>query len=145
MGSINILLIEDNPGDVELTREGLINFGKLNNQLDVVTDGEEALNYLYKRGVYFNINSPDIILLDLNLPKIDGREVLKAIKQDDTLGKIPVVVLSSSEAATDIQHAYNLHANCFITKPVQLDDFIKVIQMIEHFWIEIVRLPMKGD
>jgi len=141
MVSINILLIEDNPGDVELTREALIESGKLMNTLEVARDGEVALDYLYKRNGFSNVNTPDLILLDLNLPKLDGRDVLKVIKEDAGLSKIPVIILSSSEAASDIQKSYQLHANCFVTKPVQLDDFIRVVQSIESFWIDIVRLP----
>lgn len=138
--SIDILLVEDNPGDVELTRESLSS-GKIRNTLNVVTDGEKALDYLYKRGDYAQAKSPGIVLLDLNLPKIDGREVLHTIKSDDALKRIPVIILSSSEAASDIQQSYQLHANCFITKPVRLEDFMRVVQMIESYWIEVVNLP----
>jgi len=145
MSSINILLIEDNPGDVELTREALTESGKIMNHLEVAIDGEEALDYLYRRAKYSSAVKPDLILLDLNLPKLDGRDVLKVIKKDVELAKIPVIILSSSEAANDIQRSYQLHANCFVTKPVQLDDFIRVVQTIESFWIDIVRLPKEGD
>ncbi len=144
MRSIEILLVEDNPGDVELTRESL-NSGKVNNRLNVVVDGEQALDYLYKRGAYQQAIAPDIILLDLNLPKIDGREVLQQLKSDPNFSHIPIIILSSSEAASDIQSSYNLHANCFVTKPVQLKDFMKVVQMIEYFWIDIVKLPNDTD
>ena len=140
MKSIEILLIEDNPGDVELTRESL-SMGKIKNNLTVVMDGEEAMDYLYQRGNYANSALPDIILLDLNLPKINGREILKSIKDDSKRHTIPVIILSSSEAAHDIQESYHLHANCFVTKPVQLSDFMSVVQMIENFWIDIVHLP----
>lgn len=140
MNSIEILLVEDNPGDVELTRESL-SCGKINNRLNVVIDGEQALDYLYKRGDYLQATTPDIIFLDLNLPKVDGREVLAKVKSDSDLSRIPIIVLSSSEAANDIQKSYDLHANCFVTKPVNLEDFIKVIQTIENFWIDIVKLP----
>jgi CheY-like chemotaxis protein len=140
MRSIRILLVEDNPGDIELTREGLTESGKLKNQLDVVTDGEQAIDYLYKKGQFSTAETPDIILLDLNLPKLDGREILAIIKSDPNLLMIPVIILSSSEANTDIQESYNLHANCFITKPIVLDSFLKVINMIEYFWIDVVRL-----
>lgn len=143
MHSIEILLVEDNPGDVELTKESLSE-GKINNKLNVVTDGEMALEYLYKRGNYQDVGTPDIILLDLNLPKLDGREVLQQIKSDPVISHIPVVILSSSEAAQDIKESYDLHANCFVTKPVQLEDFIKVVQMIESFWIDIVKLPCEA-
>lgn len=145
MPSINILLIEDNPGDVELTREALTESGKIMNHLEVAIDGEQALDYLYQRGEFANSVRPDLILLDLNLPKLDGRDVLKVVKEDHDLSKIPVIILSSSEAASDIQKSYQLHANCFVTKPVQLDDFIRVVQTIESFWIDIVRLPKEGE
>ncbi len=140
MRSINILLVEDNPGDVELTREAL-GSGKIKNKLEVVTDGEQALDYLFQRDEYADIELPDIILLDLNLPKVDGREVLAAIKSDDARKSIPVIVFSSSQAAKDIEESYQLHANCFVSKPVQLEDFMKVIQTIETFWVDIVHLP----
>ena len=143
MSSIKILLVEDNPGDVELTREALSS-GKIKNELTVVTDGEQALEYLFQHGDYAKAELPDIILLDLNLPKIDGREVLRECKTALGLKNIPVIILSSSAAAIDIQQSYDLHANCFVTKPVQLDDFLKVVQMIEYFWIDIVRLPTKS-
>lgn len=141
--SIEILLVEDNPGDVELTREAL-NCDKITNRLNVVVDGKQALDYMYQRGEFQQVIAPDIILLDLNLPKVDGREVLKVLKSDADLCRIPVIVLSSSEAASDIQQSYNLHANCFVTKPVQLNDFLKVVQMIEYFWIDIVKLPRES-
>ena len=140
MEQIKILLVEDSLGDIELTRQALAS-GKIRNQLDVVTDGEKALQYLLKEGEYSNAERPDIILLDLNLPKIDGREVLKTVKENTELKDIPILILSSSEAAGDIQESYNLHANCFITKPIQLENFMGVVKMIEHFWIDIVRLP----
>ncbi|MET1254759.1 response regulator [Aliikangiella maris] len=142
MQSIDILLIEDNPGDVELTRESL-NGSKIKNSLNVIMDGEEALDYLFQRGQYDLAKLPDLILLDLNLPKVSGREILKEIKSDAARSSIPIIVLSSSEAASDIQRSYQLHANCFVTKPVCLADFLTVIQMIEFFWIDIVKLPMK--
>ncbi len=140
MHSIEILLVEDNPGDVVLMQESFSD-GKVKNKLNVVTDGEMALDYVYKRGAYKEAVSPGIILLDLNLPKVDGREVLQKIKSDSALSRIPIIILSSSEAAKDIQESYDLHANCFISKPVQLDDFMQVIQMIEMFWVNIVQLP----
>lgn len=139
MQAIEILLIEDNPGDVELTREALTR-GKIRNLLSVVCDGEQALEHLAQLQREA-LALPDIILLDLNLPKIDGRQVLKVIKNSPELQHIPTIILSSSEDAIDIQDSYDLHANCFITKPVKLQNFMQVIQMIEHFWVEIVKLP----
>ncbi len=140
MSSINILLIEDNPGDVELTTEAL-HSSKIRNQLQVVTDGEQALDYLFQRGLYTDSVLPNIIILDLNLPKVDGREVLAKIKSDEIRKSIPIIILSSSKLAKDIEETYELHANCFISKPVQLEGFMKVIQMIESFWTNIVLLP----
>lgn len=140
MRPIEILLVEDNPGDVVLTQESLSE-GKLNNKLNIVVDGEMALNYVYKLNGFEEVITPDIILLDLNLPKIDGREVLQRLKSDPGFKHIPIIILSSSEAASDILTSYDLQANCFISKPVQLDDFMRVIQTIEMFWIEIVKLP----
>lgn len=138
--TIHILMVEDNPADVELTREALKR-GKLVNNISVVEDGEEALDYLYKRNRYEKAETPDIIFLDLNLPRMNGREVLSHIKKDQELSAIPVIVLSSSEDARDIQSSYSLHANCFVTKPVRLEDFMTVVKSIEHFWVEIVKLP----
>lgn len=140
MSSIEILLIEDSPADIELTQHALNN-GKIKNQLTVISDGEKALQFLFKQDPHQQARTPDIILLDLNLPKVDGREILQALKSEPTLASIPVIVLSSSEAAADIQQSYRLHANCFISKPVQLEDFMEVIRMVETFWIDIVRLP----
>jgi len=142
MESINILLVEDNKGDIELTRESLSR-GKLKNKLTVIEDGESALNYLYKKTPYADVERPDIVLLDLNLPKVSGRDILKALKQDDSLKDIPAIILSSSQDAFDIKEAYQLHANCFVSKPVSLDSFIQVVQSIESFWIDIVKLPQK--
>jgi CheY-like chemotaxis protein len=142
---VEILLVEDNPGDVRLTREAL-NGGKVLNELMVVRDGEEALDYLYSRGKYKNCKSPDLILLDLNLPKIDGREVLSIIKNDRALAQIPVCVMTTSQAQEDILKSYNLHANCYVTKPIDIDQFLNAIKMIEHFWLTIVKLPPRqGD
>lgn len=138
--SINILLIEDNPGDIELTKESLIE-RKIKNKLTVISDGEEALNYLYQREEYVNATLPDIILLDLNLPKISGREILKSIKSDPQRASIPVVILSSTDDAADIREVYQLHANCFIPKPVDAAEFMKAIQIFESFWVDIVKLP----
>ncbi|MGH7768460.1 MAG: response regulator [Candidatus Binatia bacterium] len=139
-GSARILLVEDNPGDVRLTREALKE-GKILNDLSVVGDGVEALAFLRREGAYAEAERPDLILLDLNLPKKDGREVLEEIKGDGDLKKIPVVVLTTSAAERDILNAYDLHANCYITKPVDLGQFIKVVQLIEDFWLTIVKLP----
>ncbi|MGH1438468.1 MAG: response regulator [Cellvibrionaceae bacterium] len=138
--AIEILMVEDNPGDVELTREAL-KAGKLHNHFNVVEDGEAALDYLFQRPPFEDALRPDLILLDLNLPKISGREVLAEVKADKGLCTIPIVVLSSSEDAADIKKAYELNANSFVTKPVQIESFIKVAQAIEHFWIKIVKLP----
>jgi hypothetical protein len=139
---IDILLVEDNPGDVRLTRE-VLKDGKINNILNVVMDGEEALDYLHKRGNHGAAQKPDIILLDLNLPKIDGREVLEHIKNDPDLKRIPVIVLTTSDAQTDILKMYDNHANCYITKPVDFAQFINVVKSIENFWLSIVQLPPK--
>ncbi len=137
---VNILLVEDNPGDVRLTKEALKE-SKMRNHLSVVEDGVEALAYLRKEGKYAAAAHPDIILLDLNLPKKDGREVLAEVKADDKLKHIPVVVLTSSKAEQDILRAYNLHANCYVTKPVDLEQFITVVKSIEDFWFVVVKLP----
>ena len=137
---VEILLVEDNPGDVRLTREALRE-GKVRNNLAVAADGVEAVAYLRKEGEYAEAVRPDLILLDLNLPRKDGREVLKEIKADPALRNIPVVVLTSSQAEEDIVRAYHLHANCYVTKPVDLDQFIRVVESIEDFWFTIVKLP----
>ncbi len=137
---IDILLVEDNPGDVRLTQEAFKE-GKIHNKLFVVNDGEEALDFLYKRGNYSDAVRPDIILLDLNMPKKDGREVLADIKANDDLKRIPVVVLTTSKAEEDILKSYNLHANCYIAKPVELDAFITIVKNIQDFWFTIVKLP----
>jgi len=137
---VEILLVEDNPGDVRLTQETLKEFKVLNN-LSVVGNGVEAMAFLRHEGRYAKASRPDLILLDLNLPKKDGREVLKEIKLDEQLKRIPVVVLTTSSAEQDILKTYELHANCYITKPVDLDQFIAVIKSIEKFWFTIVRLP----
>ncbi|MBI5249604.1 MAG: response regulator [Desulfomonile tiedjei] len=139
---IEILLVEDNPGDVRLTKEALKE-GKILNNLSVVPDGIEALAFLRREGRYENAPRPELILLDLNLPKKDGREVLAEIKQDPSLKIIPVVVLTSSAAEQDIIKSYKLHANCYITKPVDFDQFIEVVKSIEHFWLVIVRRPQE--
>jgi two-component system, chemotaxis family, response regulator Rcp1 len=142
--SIEVLLVEDNPGDVRLTREALRE-GKVFNHLSVARDGEEALAFLRREGPYADAPRPDVILLDLNLPRKDGREVLEAIKADATLRTIPVVILTSSEAERDIARAYELNANCYITKPVDLDQFITVVKSIEDFWFTVVKLPRESN
>ena len=139
---IEILLIEDNPGDVRLTKEILME-GKVRNHLQVVGDGVEAMAFLRRENNYAEAPRPDLILLDLNLPKKDGREVLQEIKEDGQLKSIPVVVLTTSEADEDILRSYDLAANCYITKPVDLDQFIRVIKTIETFWLTIVKLPKR--
>jgi CheY-like chemotaxis protein len=138
--SILILLVEDNPGDVRLTREALKDM-KMSNTLYVVPDGVEALAFLRRETAYADMPRPDIILLDLNLPRKDGREVLAEIKQDDTLRRIPVVVLTTSDDDRDILTSYDLHANCYITKPVDIRRFIEIVKNIENFWFSIVKLP----
>ncbi len=141
-GPIEILLVEDNPGDVRLTIEALKE-GKIANHIYVAVDGIEAMAFLRREGKYKNAPKPDLILLDLNLPKKNGREVLAEIKVDSHLKCIPVVVLTSSQAEKDIVATYNLHANCYITKPVDFDQFIKVVKSIEDFWFKVVKLPPK--
>jgi two-component system, chemotaxis family, response regulator Rcp1 len=137
---IEILLVEDNPGDVRLTREALKD-AKVRNNLHVVDDGVKALAFLRRAPGYESAVRPDLILLDLNLPRMSGREVLQEIKSDPRLLQIPVVILTSSAAEQDIAKAYELHANCFITKPVDLDQFISVVRSLEDFWLTIVKLP----
>ncbi len=141
---IEILLIEDNPGDVELTREALVNHNILN-KLNVVENGEVAIAFLRREGSYAAAARPDLILLDLNLPKKDGREVLAEIKADANLKRIPVVVLTSSQAEEDVLKSYNLHANCYITKPIEFNQLTKVVKAIKDFWLSIVVLPPNGD
>ena len=136
---VEVLLVEDNPGDVRLTLEALKD-GKVNKHLSVVEDGVEALAFLRREGKYADASRPDLILLDLNLPKKDGREVLAEIKTDEDLKRIPVVVLTTSKAEEDILKTYNLHANCYITKPVDFDQFV-VVRLVEDFWFTIVKLP----
>jgi len=137
---INILLVEDNPGDARLAKEALKE-GKVKNQLHIVTDGVEATDFLFKRNDYKDAPRPDLIILDLNLPKKDGREVLAEIKADENLKRIPVVILTISKAEEDILKTYNLHANCYITKPLDLNKFFEVVKSIEDFWLTIVKLP----
>lgn len=137
---INILLIEDNPGDVRLTQEAFKE-GRIPINLDVTMDGVEAIKYLRKQEKYADAKTPDLILLDLNLPKRDGREVLQEIKADDFLKRIPVVILTTSNAEQDIMKSYNLHVNCYINKPVDFDRFFDIIQKIEDFWLTTAILP----
>ena len=138
--SIQILMVEDNPDDVELTTEALHD-AKICHQLHVVSDGADALSFLRKEGPYANAPRPDLILLDLNLPRKDGRQVLAEIKADERLRLIPVVVLTTSQADEDILRAYRLNANCYVTKPVDFDQFMKVVKAINEFWLTVVRLP----
>jgi CheY-like chemotaxis protein len=137
---VEILLVEDNPGDERLTREALKE-GKVYSNLHWVKDGVEAMQFLRRQGKYQDVPPPDIILLDLNLPKKDGREVLQDIKNDDKLKRIPVVVLTTSKAEEDVLRSYNLHANCYVTKPVDLEKFIVVVKSIDVFWLTVVTLP----
>jgi two-component system response regulator len=137
---IEILLIEDNPADVRLTQENFKD-SKILNHIHVVNDGAEAMAFLHREGKYFDAVRPELIFLDLNLPKKDGREVLKEIKTDDELKNIPVVILTISDDEEDILKSYNLHANCYITKPIGLEQFSKVVKSIENFWLSIVKLP----
>ncbi|HEY9696078.1 MAG TPA: response regulator [Trichocoleus sp.] len=139
---IEILLVEDNPGDVRLTQE-VLQDGNINNHLNVVEDGVKAIAFLKQVPPYAYAPCPDLILLDLNLPRKGGQEVLKVVKADERLKRIPVVILTTSLAEEDIIRAYNLHANCYIAKPIDLDQFIKVIKSIEEFWLTIVKLPSK--
>jgi two-component system, chemotaxis family, response regulator Rcp1 len=140
--SVRILLVEDNPGDVRLTMEALKD-RKVHNQFIIAKDGEEALDCLYQRKKFADCPRPDVILLDLNLPKLDGREVLKIIKSDGKLMQIPVIILTTSKSEEDILKVYNLHANCYITKPIDMDEFLKVIRLTEQFWLTIVKLPSR--
>ena len=137
---IQILLVEDNPGDVRLTVEALRG-AKVANELHIVGDGESAIDFLRQRGEYGDAPRPDIVLLDLNLPRLEGREVLADIKSDPDLAKIPIIVLTSSSADEDIQQSYALHANCFVTKPVDFTEFIAAVRSLEGFGLKIVRLP----
>ncbi|HZV63504.1 MAG TPA: response regulator [Telluria sp.] len=140
MHPIEILMVEDNPGDVRLTQEALKE-AKVSNTLHVVEDGVAALDFLYRRGAYGAVPRPDLILLDLNLPRKNGREVLEEIKQDAQLKTIPVVILTTSQAEQDVLRAYSLHANCYISKPVDFLQFTAIIRTIEEFWLTIVTLP----
>ena len=140
---VEILMVEDNPGDVRLTQEALKE-SKVRNKMHVVGDGVEALAFLRREGQYAYAPRPDLILLDLNLPRKNGSEVLTEIKEDPDLRRIPVVILTISQAEEDILKTYDLHANCYITKPVDLDQFLKVVKSIEDFWFSIVKLPPNG-
>ena len=137
---LQILLVEDNPGDVGLVQEAFKE-GRLRNRLWVAEDGEEALEFLRHQGKHANAPVPDLVLLDLNLPKKDGREVLDDIKSDPVLRQIPIIVLTTSNSEADVHRAYSLHANCYLTKPVEMDDFLDKVRAIEDFWLTLVRLP----
>ena len=141
---MEILLVEDNPGDVRLVQEALVEV-TVPHRLSVVEDGEEALAFLRRQGQHAGAVRPDLIMLDLNLPRRDGREVLAEIKADDRLKRIPVVILTTSQADEDVLHTYNLHANCYITKPMQFQKYRSVMKAIEAFWFEAVTLPPGGD
>jgi CheY-like chemotaxis protein len=140
VNAIDVLLVEDDPGDVLMTREAFEDH-KVRNNLFVVTNGVEAMAFLRKEGEYAEVPTPDLILLDLNLPKMDGREVLAAIKEDDELHSIPVVILTTSEAEEDVVRSYSLHANAYVTKPVDFEQFVHVVQQIDDFFVSVVRLP----
>lgn len=143
LNNIDILIVEDNKGDARLIKE-VFNENKIFNALHFVTDGIEAMDFLYQRGKFAGAPKPDLIILDLNLPRKDGREVLAEIKDDHELKHIPVVVMTISQADEDIVRSYNLHANCFVTKPIDLNQFTKVVRSIENFWFTIVKLPPKN-
>jgi len=140
---VEILIVEDNPGDVRLAREGLSEC-KIRNNLRAVDDGVKAMAFLRRQGEYARMPRPDLILLDLNLPKKDGRQVLREIKEDESFRLIPVVVLTTSKAEEDIVKSYSLHANCYVTKPLGLQQFVEVVQSIENFWFTIVKLVPKA-
>ena len=141
--TIQVLLVEDSPGDIRLTQEALKD-AKMHINLHVARDGEQAMSFLLREGEYGNAPRPDLILLDLNLPKKDGREVLEEIKESPTLKSIPVVILTTSSSEADILRSYLLHANCYITKPVGLDGFLKVVKSIDNFWLSVVKLPREA-
>ncbi|MGI5245020.1 response regulator [Dactylosporangium sp. CA-139066] len=140
---IEVLLVEDDPGDVLMTQEAFEEH-KVRNKLNVVQDGEEALAYLRREGRFADATRPDLILLDLNLPRVDGREVLQVIKEDQDLRRIPVVVLTTSQADEDILRSYSLHANAYVTKPVDFDSFIAVVRQIDEFFVSVVKLPPRS-
>jgi len=137
---VEILLIEDNPGDARLTQEAL-KAGKIKNNLHIMCDGEEATDFLFKKNKYINAPRPDLIILDLNLPRKNGQEVLAEIKNDENLKSIPVIILTISKSEEEIIKSYNLHANCFLTKPIDLNKFFEVVKSIEDFWLTLVKLP----
>jgi len=139
---IDVLLVEDDPGDVLMTREAFADHG-LDNTLHVVGDGVEALQFLRREGAHADAPTPDLVLLDLNLPRMDGREVLAELKADPELRRIPVVVLTTSEAEEDVLRSYSLHANAYVTKPVDFDRFVQVVQQIDDFFVSVVRLPRR--
>jgi CheY-like chemotaxis protein len=139
---IEVLLVEDDPGDVLMTKEAFEDY-KLSNQLHVVNDGAEAMDFLRQQGDHADAPRPDLVLLDLNLPRMDGREVLQAIKSDPGLASIPVVVLTTSEAEEDVLRSYSLHANAYVTKPVDFERFIQVVRQIDEFFVTVVRLPTR--
>jgi CheY-like chemotaxis protein len=139
---IDVLLVEDDPGDVLMTREAFED-NKVANRLQVVADGVSALAFLRKEGEHADAPTPDLVLLDLNLPRMDGREVLEAMKSDEKLRSIPVVVLTTSEAEEDVVRSYSLHANAYVTKPVDFERFIEVVRQIDEFFVEVVRLPQR--
>jgi CheY-like chemotaxis protein len=141
---IRILLVEDNEGDIFLTLEALKE-ARVNNEIAVVKDGEKALQFLRKENEFANVETPDLILLDINLPKVDGKEVLARIKNDDFLKVIPVVMLTTSDSERDIMDSYQNHANCYITKPVDFQKFMNVVQTVKNFWINIVQLPTGNE
>ena len=142
MKAVDILLIEDNPGDVRLTQEAL-NEGRIYNTLHVASDGIEAMEFLNKTGKFKNATTPDLILLDLNLPKMNGFEVLEKIKGDDKLKLIPIIILTTSQSEKDILTSYSMHVNCYVSKPVEYDSFMNVVKSIEDFWFTIVKLPSR--
>ena len=142
MKPVEILVIEDNAGDARLIKE-VLNGNKIYCQLHFVRDGVEAMDFLYKKGIFKDSPEPDLIFLDLNLPRKDGREVLAEIKSNDMLKQIPVVIMTISQAEEDIFRSYSLHANCYVTKPLDLDQFVKVVKSIEEFWFSLVKLPKK--
>ncbi len=145
-GPIHLLMVEDNPGDVDLTREALSEargFDVAN--LHVAGDGETAMRYVRRRGEFSDAPRPDLILLDLNLPRKDGREVLAEIKSDPRLRSIPIVVLTSSDAEDDVTRSYGLHANCYVKKPGELDQFLEIVRRIEHFWLSVAQLPAESE
>jgi two-component system, chemotaxis family, response regulator Rcp1 len=140
---VDILVVEDNPGDARLIME-VLKSDKIYNSLHIVKDGVEAMDFLHQEGKFADVPRPDLIFLDLNLPKKDGREVLAEIKSDERFKQIPVVIMTMSKSEEDILKSYKLHANCFVTKPIDLDQFVKVVESIEDFWFSLVKLPLKG-